>query len=46
MIVMLLWLVGMIVHITHHKEMCERAQEKQPKIDNRVHGYLEQEDCG
>jgi len=26
MIVMLLWLVDMIVHITHHKEMCERAQ--------------------
>jgi len=26
MIVMLLWLVDMIVHITHHEEMCERAQ--------------------
>jgi hypothetical protein len=41
-IVMLRWLVGMIVHVAHHKEMCERAKQCQSNIDYSIDRDIKQ----
>lgn len=33
-----------VMHITHHQEMCKRAEQNQPDIHNRADRYLQKQD--
>jgi hypothetical protein len=34
-----------IVHPAHHEKMCQRTQQKQSNIEDRIYRYFEQKDC-
>jgi hypothetical protein len=38
-------LIAMIVHVAYHKGVSQRAQQKQPKIEDGISRYVEYEDC-
>jgi hypothetical protein len=40
-------LIAVIVpHLAHHEKVCERAQQKQTKIDDRIHRNFEEKNRG
>jgi hypothetical protein len=44
MIVMLVWLAGMIVHVSHQEEMRQRAKQYQPHNNHSTEGNLQEKD--